>query len=160
VHTGIILKDLDYGLGKHMWNIRALSFTHSRFLAMTSSNLIIAVNMLLVRISVLALYYRLFGIYETSKKFIYMGYSFSIIIAIPEIGVVIRRMVKCSTLLAAITDSYCSKRNVSIAVMAFTASGCLVDMFIYSIAISRLRNLHVSKLKRVQPTTVFAMGLV
>ena len=160
MHTGTIIKDLDYGLGKHMWNIRAMSFNHSRLLAMTSANLIISVNMLLVRISVLALYHRLFSIYESSKKFIYVGYGLSVLIAIPEIGVVIGRMVKCSELLSALTDSYCSKRNISIAVMTFAAAACLVDVFIYSIAIARLRGLHVNKTKRLQLTAVFGMGLL
>lgn len=160
VHTGVIIKELEYGLGKHMWNIRALSFTQSRLLAMTSANLIIAVSMLLVRISVLALYHRLFSIYETSKKLIYIGYVLSIINAIPEIGVVIGRMVKCTTITAALTDSYCSKRNISIAVTTFASVACLLDVFIYSIAISRLRSLHVNSHKKGQLTVIFAMGLV
>lgn len=160
MHTGTIIKDLDYGLGKHMWDIRALSINRSRLLAMTSANLIIAVNMLLVRIAVLALYHRLFSIYQSSKNFIYMGYFLSVLIAIPEIGVVIGRMVKCSSLLAGLTDSYCSKKNISIAVMTFAAAACIVDVFIYSIAIARLRGLHVNRNKRMQLTAVFAMGLV
>lgn len=102
-----------------MWNIRAMSFTHSWLQAITSANLIIAVSMLLVRISVLALYHHLFSTYDTSKKFIHIGYFLSLLITVPETGVVNGRMVKCTTLLAALSDSYCSKRNISIAVTTF-----------------------------------------
>lgn len=32
VHSAMNIKNLDYGLGKHMWNIRAVSLTHDRLL--------------------------------------------------------------------------------------------------------------------------------
>jgi hypothetical protein len=89
----------------------------------------------------------------------YVGCFLSLLVAIPEIGVVIGRTVNCSTLLAA-PDSYCSKRNISIAFMTFTVVASFVDVFIYSIAIARLRGLHVNKTKRVQATAVFSMCLM
>lgn len=126
---------------------------------MLVSNLIIALNMLFVRISILALYHRLFAIYKTSKRLIYLGYGISLLIALPEFGVAIIRIVRCSTALGALTDSYCKQRPNSIMITTFTAVGVLTDIFIYSIAISRIRLVQVKRNKKVQLIVVFAMGL-
>ncbi|KAF2702970.1 hypothetical protein K504DRAFT_495844 [Pleomassaria siparia CBS 279.74] len=158
--TALMLKELDYGVGKHIWNIRALSITHYRLLAMTSANLVISLNMLFTRLAILALYQRLFEVYSTSRKLIYFGYFVSVLIAVPEVGNVIGRMVKCTTFLAGIRVRYCTQRHISIAVMAFAIAGLLTDILIYSIAIFRLRILHVNNTKKIQLTAIFAVGLV
>lgn len=127
---------------------------------MTSANLIITVNMLFVRLSVLGLYYRLFHVYEASRRLIYVGFIATFVMAIPEAGVAIGRMVKCHTTLAGLTVEYCSKKSTSQAVMAFAIIACVLDVFIYSIAIWRLRTLHVGRNKKVQLVVVFAMGFL
>lgn len=127
---------------------------------MTSANLVISLTMLSVRISVLALYHRLFGVYQSSKRLIRVGYILSVLIALPEIGNVIARMLKCSTILAAMTDSYCRTRSISIAVTVFAITGVITDVFIYSIPIMRLRTLRVNRNKKIQLAVIFALGLI
>jgi hypothetical protein len=127
---------------------------------MTSANLIITLNMFFVRLSVLGLYYRLFNVYEMSRRLIYVGFAASVIVTIPEAGVAIGRMVKCHTSLAGLTVKYCNKKNTSIAVMTFAIASCALDVFIYSIAISRLRLLHVKRNKKIQLIVVFALGFM
>lgn len=127
---------------------------------MTSANLIITMNMFFVRLSVLGLYHRLFKIYDTSRKLIYLGFIASVMMAIPEAGVAIGRMAKCHTVLAGLTVQYCNKKHTSIAVMTFAITACVLDVFIYSIAISRLRTLHVNRNKKLQLIVVFAMGFL
>jgi hypothetical protein len=124
---------------------------------MTVSNLIIAFNMLCVRLAILGLYHRIFNIYETSRKLICAGYFISVIIALPEMCNVIARMVECSSPIVAITVSYCNTRNSSISIVTFSILGVLADVFIYSIAIVRLRSLQVKRSKKIQLAVVFAV---
>lgn len=127
---------------------------------MTSANFIIAMNMLFVRISVLSLYQRLFGIYETSKRLIFIGYGISVLIAIPEMGVAIGRMVLCTEPTSALLVPYCSTGSISKAVVTFAIVGVATDIFIYSIAVVRLRLLHVNRNKKLQLVAVFSAGLL
>ncbi|KAF2019661.1 hypothetical protein BU24DRAFT_489572 [Aaosphaeria arxii CBS 175.79] len=159
-HECVTLKNLDYGLGKHMWNIRALSFSTSGLLTMTAANLIVSINMFLVRVSVLALYHRLFEVYHTSRKLIYVGYVLSVLIVVPEVGVSIARMAKCNTFIASMMDPYCGAESTSAPVIAFAVAGVLTDLFIYSIAITRVRNLQVNRTKKYYLCFVFAMGFL
>jgi len=126
---------------------------------MIASALIITLNMMFVRISVLAFYQRLFGVYETSTKLIYLGYFISVLIAIPEVSVAIARMFRCSDVVAGVTVPFCTKQRSQIPVMTFAIAGVITDIFIYSIAIHRLRQLRVKNSKKFQLATVFGIGL-
>jgi hypothetical protein len=158
-HTYVIIKDTEYGLGKHLWNIRAISMTHKRLLSLTSANFIICINMTFVRISILALYQRLFGVYEMSKKLIIAGYGITVFLALAELSVVIGRMNLCTTPLAGITVKYCFTSSISIAVITFAITGLLLDVYIYSIAIFRLQMLQVTRHKKAQLIILFGFGL-
>ncbi len=127
---------------------------------MTAANFIICLNMLFVRISILALYQQLFGIYDRSKKLIILGYFIVVLVALPELGVAAGRMKLCSNALAGVTLKYCFTKSISIAVITFAVVGVLVDVYIYSIAIFRLRALHISKKKKIQLGVVFGFGLM
>ena len=89
----------------------------------------------------------------------------SLIIALPEFGVAIGRMVLCTKItngipLTALTTPYCFVRGVSIAVASFVTVGVIVDTYIYSIAFVRLRELHVSRSKKIQLILIFAVGFM
>lgn len=114
--------------------------------------------MLLVRISTLGLYRRLFGVYETSKKLIIVGYFFSALMAPPEICVyvLVRRMALCTNRIG--TGPICSVRDFSIAQTTLAAFGLIADTFIYSIALLRLQSLQVTRGKKIQLIIVFALG--
>lgn len=123
---------------------------------MTGVGLVMVINMFLVRISILGLYRQLFGMYKTSKRLIIVGYFISVLIALPEMGVIMGRMVECTNGVDA--PSYCDLRVVSITITTFAATGLIADVYIYSIALSRLRSLQVTISKKVQLTIIFAMG--
>lgn len=116
--------------------------------------------MLLVRISILALYHRLFGVCETSKLLVRIGFFLTVLVAVPELGVAIARMIQCQSLVANLTVQICRKKAISTVVMTHAIAGCFVDIFIYSIAISRLRHLRVKRNKKIQVIVIFALGLL
>lgn len=57
-------------------------------------------------------------------------------------------------------EGYCSTKNISICLIYISSIWMLVDSYIYSIALSRLRKLQVKRQKRIQLMTLFGFGLM
>ncbi|KAF2875751.1 hypothetical protein BDV95DRAFT_562494 [Massariosphaeria phaeospora] len=157
-HISWMLKNLDYGLGKHLWDVRVVDITYHGVLSMTGSGIALTTHMCLVRISVLALYQRIFYIHQTSRRLIYIGYGICTIVAIADLGLVIARMVKCSGL-KAISEPFCRAKSNSTGLTTIATAYVLTDLFIYMIAIGRLRTLQVNRTKKIHLTVLFAVGL-
>lgn len=80
--------------------------------------------------------------------------------AIPEAEDDIGSMVKCHSTLADVNVEYCNMKNTSISVMVSAIMPCILDVLIYSIAIARLRTLHVQRNKRMQLIVVLTLSFL
>ncbi|KAF2478405.1 uncharacterized protein BDR25DRAFT_365656 [Lindgomyces ingoldianus] len=152
--------DLDYGLGKHMWDIRALSVTHQRLVSLLVMDDVITAAAYLTRISILLLYYRLFQVYDTSCRLVCIGMTACTLITIPYLGVIITRAVRCTEPTAILTNTFCHTNTISIAVVTFAGLNMITDFFILLIPIHRFWSLNVSKKKKMGLIAIFAAGFL
>lgn len=127
---------------------------------MTTSNLLTCINIFCVRLAVLGLYQRMFSIYDTSRRLIYVGYALIVVALIPDLTIALARMTQCSGLINPTKTDLCGAQNLNIALLTFSVFGVLLDVYIYSLAIFRLRVLQVEKLKRLQLMCLLALGAV
>jgi hypothetical protein len=55
---------------------------------------------------------------------------------------------------------FCSSESTNIAVLTIGIARVIVDVYIYSIALFRIRKLQVNKEKRIQLMILFGLGLM
>ena len=128
---------------------------------MNATNIPFIVNLAFVRLSVLNLYHHLFGFYRLSKQLIVGGYIGTALVALPDLGVTFGRIKLCGSPGAAnYLVEFCSPSSINIAILTFGIAGVLVDVYIYSIALFRLRTLQVKKEKKMQLMILFGFGLM
>jgi hypothetical protein len=123
------------------------------------SHYVVLVNMVFIRLAILSLYQRLFGMYRITLRLVYAGYVTIALVALPEFGVAVGRTALCNTSTAPRDATFCSVRNINIALISATTSWMLVDVYIYSISLSRLRILHIQSCRRIQLMMLFGFGL-
>lgn len=107
------------------------------------SHYVVLVNVVIIRLAILSLYQRLFGMYKITLRLVYAGYVITALVALPEFGVAVGRTALCKTSTAPRDATFCSVRNINIALISTTTYWMLVDTYIYSIALFLLRILHI-----------------
>jgi hypothetical protein len=112
----------------------------------------------MIKISILILYKRLFGIYATSRRLVYIGITTVVLITIPACGVAISRSVGCDGI-EALTRSLCHTQNVSIVVTVFGVCNTVTDLYTLIIPINRILKLHVSSKRKLGLLAIFVGGL-
>ncbi|PVI08694.1 hypothetical protein DM02DRAFT_471003, partial [Periconia macrospinosa] len=103
----------------------------------------------LTRVSIFLLYYRLFKVYDFSRRLIWTGVVVCTIVTIPYFGVIITRAVRCTESTAILKDTYCLTKTTSTAVVTFGALNMITNFFILFIPIHRFRSLNVDRNKKI-----------
>lgn len=111
----------------------------------------------MIKISILILYKRLFGIYDTSRRLVYIGIAMVILITIPACGVAIARSVRCDGI-EALTRSLCKTQNVSTVLTIFSVCNMVTDLYTLIIPINRILKLHIDLKRKLGVFAIFVGG--
>lgn len=126
-----------------------------------ATNALVIVHLAFVRLAVLNMYQRLFGVYQLSRYLISVGYVGIALLTLSDLGVTIGRATVCiNPGVANIYVSFCRFRSANIAVVTFSVAGVVLDVYIYSIALYRLRTLQVKRGKKLQLMALFGSGMM
>jgi hypothetical protein len=109
--------------------------------------------------SILTLYNRLFGIYETSRILIHIGFVGVTLVTIPAFGVAVARSVTCDGI-QALAQTLCHTHNVSTAITVFNVCNAITDFYTLLIPINRVWKLHVNFRRKFGLFAIFLGGLM
>lgn len=159
-HTTLCLCVINIGFGRHFWDIRAISLTEAKIRQLSSVDIVYGVVMYFVKMSLLFLYYRLFKVYTTSRKLIYVGMFMCTLITLPYVGIAISRVVVCSSFKINLEHlTYCYTKPVNTSVVTFSTANVINDFYILLIPIMRVRGLHVDSRSKIGLAAIFMVGL-
>jgi hypothetical protein len=116
------------------------------------------VTMCLIKISILLLYKRFFGIFKSARILVYIGIAFVIIVTIPAFGVAVARSQQCDGI-AALTAPLCETKKVSTGLTVFSVFNTLTDAYTLLIPINRILGLKIHMKKRLGLLGIFLGGL-
>jgi hypothetical protein len=142
-----------------MYNIRLISMTPEKLLQLTVVETIYIVIIYFVKLSILALFWRLFNVDKASRILIYVGIAFSTIITIPFLGVAISRNVRC-TGPSAQFESVCHANITSATNAIYSALNVVSDFYLLFIPMRQLNSLHVSKRRKMGLIALFMVSFV
>ncbi|PSN62192.1 hypothetical protein BS50DRAFT_638754 [Corynespora cassiicola Philippines] len=158
-HTVLLYLSIESGYGRHLYDIRALSLTEEKLRIKTLNDEVYIITLLSIKISILIMYRRLFGIYKTSKRLINFGFVANIIVTFPYMGVAIARTIRCNGINALYID-LCLSRSVSTTVIVFAVFNTLLDFYVLLIPIDRVYQMKVAKKTKLGVIAIFMIGLV
>lgn len=142
-----------------MYNIRLISMTPQRLKQISVVETIYIVIIYFVKLSLLALFRRLFDVYRTSRILVYVGVAFCTVITIPFLGVAITRNVQC-TVPDAMLHAVCHPETASITIVIYSALNVVSDFYILFIPIRQLKSLNMDKRRKMGLIALFMVGFV
>ncbi|KAF1948955.1 hypothetical protein CC80DRAFT_497863 [Byssothecium circinans] len=156
-HAVLVTVALSFGYGRHLWDIRVLSLSTHRLHIMTSFEEAYITAVFMIKISILLLYRRLFGVYDSSRRLINVGIIFVATVSMPAIGVAIARSVKCASP-KALTIDICHTKNVFTVVTVFGVCNTLTDFYTLLIPVNRVIKLNIGSRKKLGLLAIFLGG--
>jgi hypothetical protein len=120
-------------------------------------DIIYAVTIYIIKLSLLISFHRLFWVYPLAVRFIYIGFVLVTLISIPHLGISIVQVVWCSGV-SALTTTICKNRIVDTTNMIFGGLAVATDCFILAIPMCLVRTPHMRKGQKVGVFAVFAAG--
>jgi len=113
----------------------------------------------MVKLSILFLYYRLFSVYDSSRKLVYGGIFLCTLITIPYVGVAIARIVVCSGFKIVLEHlTFCYTKPVNTTIVTFGVFNTISDFYILAIPLNRVLKLHVTRKARLGLLAVFLVA--
>lgn len=163
IHTACIFSSLNYGFGKHLWDIPALFLTDiSNVRHLTASSIPYAAVTLFIKLSILLLYRRVFAIMAKTGRLFHYGTIYGIVIVtllhIPYIATQIYTVIYCETTEALLQDQFCS--HLYTLNISQSAINVATDFYILILPLPRLLELKLPAQRKVGVFVVFAGGFV
>jgi hypothetical protein len=142
-----------------MYNVRLINMTQKRLLQLSIVETIYIIIIYLVKLSILALFHRIFNVSKSSRILIYVGVTFCTIITIPFFGVAISRNALCNGA-SAVNQSVCQPKTTSLTTTIYSALNILSDFYILFIPIRQLKGLHMNRHRKMGLIALFMVGFV
>lgn len=142
-----------------MYNIRLISMTPERLLQLTVVETIYIVIIYFVKLSILALFYRIFNVSNASRILIWIDIVFCTIITIPFLGVAISRNFRCNGP-QAVFESVCHANITSLTTVLYSVLNVVSDFYILFIPIRQVKSLHIKRHRNMGLIAVFMVGFV
>lgn len=157
-HSTIMLTNLKLGYGRHLWDISALTLINvSNVRRLDGTSVIYPFVIYFVKLSILLLYLRLFGIYNKMRLAIYGGIVLFTLFYIAYLGVQSSYMRYCVSE-ADLTKPPCSSvYGVTTFQGAFNVAS---DFYVFFLPLPRLLKLHVGRRERIGLLFIFLAGFV
>jgi hypothetical protein len=152
------LNSIKLGFGRHIWDIRAttlLSLSNVRQLSATS--IIYPIVIYFVKLSILLLYLRIFGINRTLRLSCHLAIVFFTLFYIAYFGVQTGILVDCISE-ASLKTNLC--KNVYSLTVFQSAFNVASDIFVFALPIPRIMELHVNRRQKIGLLIIFLAGLV
>ncbi|PVH99411.1 hypothetical protein DM02DRAFT_656464 [Periconia macrospinosa] len=159
VHSALLFANVKLGYGQHMYNVRLISMTPQRLLQIQVVETIYVVIIYLVKLSILALFYRLFNASKSARILVYFGLAFCTIITIPFFGVAVSRNVRCNGP-KALSEPVCLAKTTSLTTVIYSALNVVSDFYILLIPIRQLQGLHMQRRRKMGLIVLFMVGFV
>ena len=121
--------------------------------------MIYTVSVFLVKLSILLLYQRFFGVYNILRRLIICGYAAIIFIIIGTLTNSIARLELCTSVEKTMKERFCFGVNINISVLASAILNTFADFYILAIPVGRILKMHVTT-KRIGLLIIFLTGLV
>lgn len=157
-HSIMELNCLKLGFGRHIWDIRAIILLdHSNVRLMSATALIYPFVIYFVKISILLLYLRIFGVHRPLELAAKFAIVFFTLFYVSYVGVQAGFLANCVTV-AALKSGLCKSLYP---LTIFQAAFNLVsDVFVFALPIPQIMGLHVSKRQKIGLLFIFLAGLV
>lgn len=150
---------LPLGFGRHMWDIRALTLLDvANVRRLESTSIIYPIVIYFVKVSLLLLYLRIFGVFRNVRLLVYGGIGFLTLFYISYLGVQIGFLMECVNLSSLQNNPLC-ENIYSLTIFQSVFNVCS-DIYIFIIPILRITNLQVSKRQKLGVLCIFLAGLV
>ncbi|KAM3075771.1 hypothetical protein ACMFMG_007897 [Clarireedia jacksonii] len=159
VHSGVMLSSLQYGFGRHLWDIRAFTLLDvSVVRTIAAPSVVYPFVIYLVKVSILLLYLRTFGVNRLVRQLVYIGLLFLTLFYISYIGVSIAVLIYCVSPVSNVTYDVC-KNEYAVLVFQGVFNVCS-DFYVFLIPTQCIIRLHVSKGQKIGLLVIFLAGLV
>lgn len=153
-----MLSNLQLGYGRHLWDISALTLISvSNVRRLTGTSIIYPVVIFFVKISILLLYHRLFGVHRAVRVAVWAGGVFFTLVYIAYLGVQIVYMVECTNSTSMETAPCNSIYGVTVFQGALNVAS---DIYVLCLPLPYLIKLHVSKQQKIGLLVIFLAGTV
>jgi hypothetical protein len=113
----------------------------------------------LIKLSILFTYKRLFGIYNWTRRLIWVGFVIVTITAIVGIIISGHRTAKCADP-SVLTIPICRRKTVIRALLAFAVCGTATDFYTLSIPVWRTAKMQMNGRKKLGLLVIFLGGLL
>lgn len=153
-----MLSNLHLGYGRHLWDISALTLISvSNVRRLTGTSIIYPVVIFFVKMSILLLYHRLFGVHRAVRVAVWAGAVFFILFYIAYLGVQIAYLVECTNSTSLLKAPCNSIYGVTIFQGALNVAS---DIYVLCLPLPYLIKLHVSQRQRIGLLVIFLAGTV
>ncbi|CAG8961397.1 hypothetical protein HYFRA_00013345 [Hymenoscyphus fraxineus] len=160
LHTAAMLDMLNLGYGRHLWDLRAVTFLKpSNVIRVSSLTLIYPVCIYFIKLSILLLYLRIFGVDRKIRNASYFCIGFLTLFYISYEGVQIATNVRCTRPLRP-NSSLGVCRSIYAVNVYQSVFNVASDFYIYLIPIPAIRKLHVSRRQKFGLLAMFLVGFV
>lgn len=153
-----MLSNLQLGYGRHLWDISALTLLSlSNVRRLTGTSIIYPVVIYFVKLSILLLYHRIFGVHRTVRVGVWIGAVFFTLFYVAYLAVQIVYLVEC-------TNSEAIERAPCNSIYGVTifqgALNVASDFYVLLLPLPYLIKLHVSQRQKVGLLVIFMAGFV
>lgn len=157
VHSACIFSSLDYGFGKHLYDIRAITLideSHIRHL--TSSIIPYPFTIFAVKLSILLLYRRVFSIDRFLHYGTILGFVLLMIVQLPYIVTQIYTVVHCASPRSLLVSPFCS--HLYTVNITQSAVNIVTDFYVLCLPLPRLVKLNLPIRRKIGLCFIFAAG--
>ncbi|CAF9907976.1 MAG: hypothetical protein HETSPECPRED_007954 [Heterodermia speciosa] len=148
---------VNHGLGKHVWDIRAISLTHDVAHVFDALGPTYGLVIFLVKLSVLLLFFHLFSVHQTMRNLIYLGIGFQAVCSAVKVGYDLAALVQC-------VDAADLQRSVCVNTWIITifngSVNVLTDIYILVLPIVMVLQLQLSPRRRIGVVSIFVVGFL
>ena len=152
------MSSIRLGLGRHLWDIRAITLIPEHNLRqLTSIALIYPFSMFFTKLSILFLYYRLFGKNRNLRYALYIGFAFLTIFYAAYMAVQVVSTIRCAKPTGG--DSAVCGNEYTITVTQSVINIC-TDFYVLVLPVPCVLKLQITTRQKVGILAIFATGAV
>jgi hypothetical protein len=156
-HSAVLLDNIQLGYGRHLWDVRVITLLDiNNVRRLNATSIIYPIVIYLVKMSILLLYLRVFGVNRNVRIASYIGMVFFTLFYIAYLGLQIGLMLECTSI--APTSSLCP--NLYPLNIFQGALNVCSDLYVFFIPIPRILDLQTTKRQKVGLLFIFLAGLV
>lgn len=156
-HSFMTLWIIQYGFGRHLWDIRAITLLPSRLKQMGSMGIIGSASTLSIKISIFLFYLRLFRVNQRFRYWVHSGMLFCILYTATYSAFQTASIIECSTP-QSLDIAICANSDITTVIV--TVINVVADFYVLALPIGIVGRLNVKRTKKLGLIAVFLCGLI